>query len=426
MRIFPALLLAVSIHAPGCVAQENPTPPEREDEVLTEAVQLTRGFARAGEAYFSADARWVVFQASLKPGEDYQMYVASLKWEGEKIVGMHNPVRISPMPSWNSCGAFSPDGESIIFSSTALKPEVHEQAGGYQRERGSYRWQMPTGAEIFKAEGWKRAVAAVEPGGTVDLAKHPLTRNDRYDAECAFSPDGKWIVFASKLGPDRPAVAGAVGEKGAELVKPDGPAKPDGGRGGAEAERVKADPSQAANGNVELFVMKADGSKQTRLTSTPGYDGGPFFSPDGKRLVYRSDRKGNNLLQVYVADLVVDPQSGDITGLANERQLTGLEPRPAQPTPDNPSPDATVNWAPFWHPDGMHIAWATSRHGHANYEVYLMRDDGTRKTRITFKPGFDGLPAFSPDGKWMMWTSARGEDKTSQIWVARFAMPKGS
>jgi Tol biopolymer transport system component len=156
--------------------------------------------------------------------------------------------------------------------------------------------------------------------------------------------------------------------------------------------------------------MTADGKKQRRLTTTPGYDGGPFFSPDGKRLVYRSDRKGNELLQVFVSDVVYDA-AGDIVGLANERQLTD---------------DNNVNWGPYWHPDGRHLVWATTKHGHGNFEVYLMRDDGSRKTRVTFWNGFDGLPVFSPDGRWLMWTSKRGPEKTSQIWVARYRMPEGS
>src|SRR5207249_2487665 len=107
-----------------------------------------------------------------------------------------------------------------------------------------------------------------------------------------------------------------------------------------------------------------DGLEVTQLTNTRGYDGGPFFSPDGKRLVYRSDRAGNDLLQIYVANIVRD-RAGRIIGLRNERQLTR---------------DQNVNWGPYWHPDGKHVIYATSAHGHQNYELYLMRRDGSRKT----------------------------------------------
>ena len=168
--------------------------------------------------------------------------------------------------------------------------------------------------------------------------------------------------------------------------------------------------------------MRAVGSKQVQLTHSVGYDGGPCFAPDGKRICYRSDRKGNSLLQIFVADLAFDG-AGDIVGIKNERQLTRDEPV------DEKHPvnlGAAINWGPYWHPDDRHIIWATSGHGMANFELYLMRDDGSRKTRVTFANGPDLLPAFSPDGKWLMWTTRRGPEGTSQIWVSRFRLPKGA
>jgi Tol biopolymer transport system component len=217
--------------------------------------------------------------------------------------------------------------------------------------------------ELFRADGWQAALAAAEPGQLVDLAKHPLTSNNAYDAEGSYSPDGRWICFTSNM-----------------------------------------------TGDLELYAMRPDGSGVVQLTRAPGYDGGPFFSPDGKRLVYRSDRNKNDLLQVFVADVQRDA-NGAITGLANERQLTR---------------DANVNWGPFWHPDGKHIIYSTSIHGHTNYELYLMRDDGSLKTRITFSNGADVLPAFSPDGKYLIWAGKRSADKTTQVFIAKFKFPKGS
>ncbi|HEY7115032.1 MAG TPA: hypothetical protein VH475_00510 [Tepidisphaeraceae bacterium] len=365
--LVPILPLILGLIA-GCHAPEfNPTPTTAEADSLADPLQLTHNFARAGEAYFSPDMKWIIFQASVQPNEPYQMYLAQLKWDGDRITGLNTPIRITPNGSKNTCGYFSPDGNSVIFASTATKavpPDEANQQSGYQRASGTYKWDMPTEMEIFRADGWRGAVSAIPPGGSADLAKFPITHNDDYDAECGYSPDGKWILYSSRF-----------------------------------------------QGDSELFVMKPDGSKQTRLTFTPGYDGGPFFSPDGRRIVYRSDRKGNNMLQVFTADLKFDA-NGDITGIANERQLTHrLD---------------TVNWGPYWYPSGRRIIWATSLHGHANYELYLMRDDGTYKTRVTFTNGFDGLPVFSPDGRWLMWTTTRGPEKTSQIWVARFRLPKGS
>lgn len=375
--------------ASGCTHEVNPHQPENEDQVLTHVVQLTSGFDRAGEAYFSRDMHWIIFQAVPKGEKQYQMYVAPVQYalkdhplpagtvvrntplpgqivipkETDEIIGIGQPVRISPEVSRNTCGFFSPDGQTIIFGSTAGKEKPDEPTSGYQRQGGDYRWAYPDGMEIFRADGWQQAIEAAQPGTIVDLAKHPLTDNNVYDAECSFSPDGRWIVFSSKR-----------------------------------------------TGDLELFAMRSDGSAVVQLTITPGYDGGPFFSPDGRKILYRSDRKNNNLLQVFTAELVFDG-SGNITGIRNEKQLTN---------------DANVNWGPFFSPDGRHILYATSAHGHTNYEIYLMRSDGSEKTRITRAAGADVLPVFSPDGKYMMWTSKRSTDNTSQVFVARFKYPRGS
>ena len=343
---------------------------------LADVVQLTRDFDRAGEAYFSPNADWIIFQATPKGETHYAMFVAKLRKEGDRIVGAEDPRRISPPGTENTCGFFSPDSESLMYASNEGKanPSEDQAAAGFQRRGGEYRWRFTKGMEVFRVDGWAERLhtpQALPPGDAagrpvpvtplvVELTKQAITDNDVYDAECAFSPDGKLIVFCSMR-----------------------------------------------DGDQDLYVMKSDGSGTVRLTSTPGYDGGPFFSPDGKRLVFRSDREGNNLLQVYVADLARDGE-GNVTGLANERQLTNEH----------------LNWGPYFHPDGRHIVYATSAHGHHNYEIYAMRDDGSQKTRITFKAGFDGLPVFSPDGKHLMWSSKRAPDNTTQIFVARFTPPQ--
>ena len=120
--------------------------------------------------------------------------------------------------------------------------------------------------------------------------------------------------------------------------------------------------------------------------------------PTARRIIYRSDRKGNDNLQVFI---------NNVEGTA-EKALT-----------DND----TVNWGPYFHPDGRHIIYATGRHGHANYELYLMDVETGKEERITFREGFDGLPVFSPDGKKLMWTSSgRDADRKSQLFIADFEM----
>jgi TolB protein len=347
---------AVPATAPATApAQQDP----REAAILPDVVQLTHGFDKAGEAYFSRDMKWIIFQASPHGDQHYQMYVAPLQWKDGHISGAGQPTRISPPHSRNTCGYFSPDGHSLIFASTAGKENPDEKEGGYQREGRDYRWAFPAGMEIYRADNWQQDVEAAG-GKDINLAQHPLTDNNVYDAEGSYSRDGNWIVFTS-------------------LRTTDG----------------------------DIYVMRPDGSHVVQITSAPGYDGGPFFSPDGKHLVYRSDRNKNNLLQVFVADLTFD-DNGMITGISAEHQVTN---------------DGNVNWGPSWHPDGEHLIYATSKHGHANYELYATRTDGSHAVRVTYSPGADILPIFSPDGKWMMWTSKRSPDGTTQIFVSPFVAP---
>jgi Tol biopolymer transport system component len=159
-------------------------------------------------------------------------------------------------------------------------------------------------------------------------------------------------------------------------------------------------------GDLQLWIMNADGSHPRQLTTAKRcYNGGPFFSPDGKRVIFRSDRKEKDRLQIYVIN-------ADGTG---ERAIT-----------DKPT---WVCWGPFWHPDGRHIVYAGADHaagGRPNYDLYWRDVDGDEERRITFAPGADVLPVFNSDGSKLMWTSTRDGRSPSQLYLADFAVPKTS
>ena len=176
------ILIGAAVHAQ--------TEPAGREESLSDIVQLTSGFEKAGEAYFSPNMQWIIFQATPKGQPQYQMFVARLKRGNDRIVGIDPPTQISPEPSRNTCGYFSPDGNHLIFASTAGKEKPDEPSSGYQREGGNYRWAFPEGMEIFVTQqphGWREQVEAAGPGGKIDLAKDALTHNDVYDAECGLS-----------------------------------------------------------------------------------------------------------------------------------------------------------------------------------------------------------------------------------------------
>src|SRR5204863_2894423 len=112
---------------------------------------------------------------------------------GGVLNGAQTPIRITPANSRNTCGYFSPDGKSLIFASTAGQEDPNEPSSGYQRQGGNYRWDFPKGMEIYRVDDWQGKMSAASRPVELNLATWALTNNDAYDAECAFSPDGKWI-----------------------------------------------------------------------------------------------------------------------------------------------------------------------------------------------------------------------------------------
>jgi dipeptidyl aminopeptidase/acylaminoacyl peptidase len=130
--------------------------------------------------------------------------------------------------------------------------------------------------------------------------------------------------------------------------------------------------------------MNADGSSQTRLTNSPGFDISPAWSPDGSRIAFRSSRDGNSEIYVMNADGTIP------------LRLT-----------DNPAVDST----PQWSPDGTKLAFTSNRDG--NFEVYVMNADGTSETRLTDNLAEDVAPAWSPDGTQIAFSSDRDGRQTS-------------
>jgi TolB protein len=368
-----------------------------EAPVLRHHLQLTKrsDFLRAGEAYFG-QGDWIIFQAipvpvgDAKPEPFYSMYVAKLTRDGDgRISGLEKPIRISPAGSANTCGWFHPKlAGTVIFGST-LVPPSEQQRSGFQVGTRKYVWMFPKEMDIVSVGVRDIFVDVVgknpayAPKG--QAAPKPVFTRPDYDAECSYSKDGRFILYA----------------------------------------HVREDTKEGERADADLWVYDTDTGEQHAIVTADGYDGGPFFSPDGKRICYRSDRKKNDLLQLFVADLKFD-ERGVPVGVVKEHQLTDNE---------------HVNWAPYWHPSGKFLVYGTSEMGHENYEVFAIEADAAklatdspespaskavRHTRVTHAAGADVLPAFSLDGKVMMWTCQRGpmvegeQKPSSQLWVADF------
>jgi TolB protein len=318
-------------------------------------------FLKAGESYFDPAGKRIIFQAiehpkkGEEPDEDYGMYLGDLTFdESGTISGLANITRVTNEGSANTCGWFHPTNTSVIMYATTTTPLVGGDVPGYQRGSGRYRWAFPPKMNIVAHD--------LQSGEITQL----ITDDEHYLAEGSWSPDGKHVVYCS-----------------------------------------------LASGSGDIYITNLETNISRLIVGDDGYDGGPFFSPDGKRIVYRSDRRGNDLLQLYVAELQFDAQ-GVIIGIEREFQLTDNE---------------HVNWGPFWHPNNRFVIYATSEVSHRNYELFVCDAGkgsnggttryGVRKRRITHADGFDGLPVFDATGDLLMWTSKR-ETGTSQLWVAPF------
>ncbi len=362
-----------------------------EAPLLTNHVQITARdrFLKAGEAYFdhSTPPQWVIFQAVAVPvaGEKedpfYAMYVAKLVRDGRgRITGTDEPVRISPPGSANTCGWFDPKNLSRVIYGSTRTPPAKDQKSGFQVGSRKYVWMFPDEMEIVEqsvfaigggAGGSNHDRGPAKSGSTPD----PLFTRPNYDAECSFTRDGRFVLYS----------------------------------------HVRDEPSRGRP-DADIFVYDTTQKTHTPLVVADGYDGGPFFSPDDKWICYRSDRRGDDLLQLFIAEL--DWKDGAPVGIRRELQLTD---------------DSAVNWAPFWHPSGKFLVYGSSAVDptrHSNYEIFAVEVDpakpsaNLRQRRVTFGNGADVLPVFSDDGKLMMWTAQRGpivgdEPKpSSQVWVA--------
>jgi Tol biopolymer transport system component len=156
------------------------------------------------------------------------------------------------------------------------------------------------------------------------------------------------------------------------------------------------------DGDLDIYTMNVDGSGVRRLTTEVGYDGGAFFSHDGRRIVYRADHPATDAAradyQRLLARGLVRPSRMELWIMdadgANRRRITEL---------------GGANFAPFFTPDDQRIIFSSNHRNPRgrNFDLFLVNLDGTGLEQVTTHGDFDGFPMFSPDGRKLIWASNR-------------------
>jgi Tol biopolymer transport system component len=352
---FAAITLAAAIATAnlGAQAPADGPGPNQERAYLSRVRRLTVEGRRAGEGYWSPDGKRLVFQSERDPANPfYQIYVLDFATGETK--------RISPGMGKTTCAFFRPGSDQILFASTHHDPkskqyqddELAFRASGKERR---YAWDYDPEMEIY---------AFSEKTGAMTR----LTNARGYDAEASYSPDGQWIAFSSMRDAyDRTLNA-------------------------TEQKQLEVDPSYFG----EIYIMRADGSGQRRLTNVAGYDGGPFFSPDWRRIIWRRFDEAGLIANIWTMNL-----DG-----SDARQITDF---------------GAMSWAPFIHPSGQYVIFASNKLGFENFELFMVDIDGKKQpVRVTYSEGFDGLPVPSPDGRQLAWTSSRAGGREGQIFLAQW------
>jgi Tol biopolymer transport system component len=200
--------------------------------------------------------------------------------------------------------------------------------------------------------------------------RRQLTKEPGYDAEATVSPDGQKIVFTS-----------------------------------------------TRSGDIELYTMNLDGSDVRQITHELGYDGGAFFSPDGKRLVFRASRPQTPeevagykelLSKGFVQPTNLEIFTCNVDG-SDLRQVTHL---------------GGANWAPYFHPKGDRIVFASNHHApdRRRFNLFSVKIDGSDLQQITFDENFDSFPMFSRDGRYLVFASNRknGGTRDTNVFLAEW------
>ncbi len=311
--------------------------------------------------------------------------------------------QVSPEGVWAGSPAWSPDGSKIVYNGWA-----------------------DSDTDIYVAD-----VATAESNKLLALRSS--------QTEPDWSPDGATIIFASDH--DGPFQIFSVRPDGTEVTRiTDGRATDLSPEWSPAGDSIVF--SRSTDFGHDIFAADPDGSNLRNLTNRRGHDHSPSFTPDGKFVVFVSERAFDEDIYVVAvngstaAKLVggdgsdrdptvarITPRIGPIKPIPDEATLLFYSSSVSQGTTDiwagshsrqpiepvNLTMSAWLGILPAWSPDGRKIAFTSSRDG--TLDLFVVGSDGTGLGQLTNSGNFNGFARFSPDGASILFSSDRfGKD----------------
>lgn len=331
----------------------------------------------------------VLVDELIRDGEDHFAHLWRLTWDGENAEAYWSPNsdrlvfqrrwegvdcdrifvtrpdgkilnQISDGRGTTTCSYFLPDGEHVLYGSTG---GVHEECPPKADQSHGYTWAIYPEFDVYIQE-------------LATGVSRPLITGPGYDTEATVSPQGDRIVFTS-----------------------------------------------TRSGDIELWTCDLEGGDLKQVTDEVGYDGGAFFSHDGEWLVYRTTAFDEDNLteehqryQKLLARDLIRPHSMEIMIVrpdgSERQQVTHL---------------GKANWAPYFFPNDDRIIFCSNHHaqegeGRMAFNLFAIDIDGQNLEQISFDDQFDSFAMFSPDGKYLAFSSNRAgaEKGDTNLFIAEW------
>jgi TolB protein len=349
-------------------------------------------------------------------------------------------------PSSNPVATESLENVDPTFADTLLYPEETHfknlQQLTFGGDNAEAYWSYDSKYLVFQRTSAKDGI----PCDQIFMGKVPEKAGDKFDYKLIstgkgrttcpfFTKDGKHIIYASThLGgdecppvPDRTKYGNKyiwplyesfdifMADLNGKIIKQLTNSKGYDAEATLSPDGKKMLYTSDKEGDIDLYIMDLDKGTEVRVTNALGYDGGAWFSPDGKKIIWRASRpKTEAEVKEYkelLAENLVAPTNMEVfvanADGSNARQVTSY---------------GQANWAPAYMPDSKRIIFA-SNHEYKRgfpFNLYTINEDGSQLQKISRDRGFDAFPMFSPNGKKIVFCSNRnnGGTRDTNVFVA--------